>query len=348
MKKLLFTLLLFPMSFWVVFLPSANAQTVVSGLQSPESVASDGSFIYISNVGYLQNPSTKDGDGFISKIAKTGQVMENRFIKGLDAPKGMAVIKQVLYIADIDKIVGYSLYSKKRVFEVSLEGITNFLNDITVKNDTTILVSATDVGHIYRINLVDKKIKEYAKGIVIQGINGLDYDNTAGVLYINSMGTDKQGNGELGRITLTKGNPLYERLGTDAGYFDGLKYWNNELYYSDWKDAQNGGGNIRKMNVNAQKSGVVSYSGAPISTTPPTNPPSPTPNPKTPTPASNNSNGNLNEKPKTSPTPPPPPPPIISGELVGKGCADFFIDTKLKYIYIPLMLEGKLLIHKLP
>lgn len=343
MKKI-FSLLCFVFSFW---LSSVNAQVVVSGLQSPESVISDGSFIYISNVGYLQNPSTKDGDGFISKISKTGQVMENRFIKGLDAPKGMAVIKQVLYIADIDKIVGYSLYSKKRVFEVSLEGITTFLNDITIKNDTTILVSATDVGRIYRINLVDKKIKEFAKGIIIQGINGLDYDNSASVLYVNSFGTNNQPNGEIGRISLTKGAPLYERLGTESGYFDGLKYWNNELYFSDWKDLQNGGANIRRMNVGIQKSAVVNYAGGPL-----TSPaPAPAPTPKTTPPPTNKpttQNGNLTEKPTTNVTPPPPPSPIINGDNVGKGCADFFIDTKLKYIYIPLMQEGKLLIHKLP
>lgn len=339
MKKRLF--LLFSLSLLLLGMQSEiKAQTTVSGLYSPESVISDGSFMYISNVGYLQNPSTKDGDGFITKISKTGQIMELRFLKGLDAPKGMAIIKQVLYIADIDKIVGYSLYSKKRVFEVSLEGITTFLNDIAVKNDTTILVSATDVGHIYRINLVDKKIKEFSKGIVIQGINGLDYDNSSNVLYVNSMGTNNQPNGELGRITLTKGNPLYERLGTDAGYFDGIKYWNNELYYSDWKDMQNGG-NIRKMNVNVQKSSVVNYAGGTISTTPPT--PAPKPNPANP------QNGSSPKPaPNPTPTPPPPPAPIINGELVGKGCADFFIDTKLKLIYIPLMQEGKLLIHKLP
>ena len=59
-------------------------------LNKPESVVAMGDFIYVSNVN--GNPTEKDGNGYISKLYKSGKVCTNKFIEGLNAPKGMAAV----------------------------------------------------------------------------------------------------------------------------------------------------------------------------------------------------------------------------------------------------------------
>ena len=71
--------------------PSLKLLAEVKGCASPESVATDGSHYYVSNVGKELKPTDKDGDGFISRMDLKGENLELRFIDGLNAPKGLLV-----------------------------------------------------------------------------------------------------------------------------------------------------------------------------------------------------------------------------------------------------------------
>ena len=73
-----------------------------TGLANPESITSDGKYLYVSNIGNKLDPSAKDGDGFISKLSLDGKVIEHSWADTkLNAPKGTAVIRGVLYVTDI-------------------------------------------------------------------------------------------------------------------------------------------------------------------------------------------------------------------------------------------------------
>jgi len=61
-------------------------------LQTPESVILDKKhdILYVTNMNL--EPRKKDGNGFISKMDKTGKITELRWIEGLSSPKGMAIV----------------------------------------------------------------------------------------------------------------------------------------------------------------------------------------------------------------------------------------------------------------
>ena len=66
-------------------------QTTTS-FEQPESVvlANDGQYLFVSNVN--GDPSQADGNGYISTLSLSGEIMEQQWLTGLDAPKGMAVV----------------------------------------------------------------------------------------------------------------------------------------------------------------------------------------------------------------------------------------------------------------
>ena len=66
-------------------------------LAHPESVISDGKFLYVTNIGNALDPGAKDGDGFISKLSLDGKVIVHKLNDTkLNAPKGTAIIRGML------------------------------------------------------------------------------------------------------------------------------------------------------------------------------------------------------------------------------------------------------------
>ena len=109
---------------------SFEIKWVVDGLNEPESAVFDkkNSAIYISNIN--GDPLKLDKNGYISKISVDGQILEKKWIKGLDAPKGMTIFNDHLFVADINKIWKINtLNKKKQFFSVNDAG---FLNDLVV------------------------------------------------------------------------------------------------------------------------------------------------------------------------------------------------------------------------
>src|SRR5687768_14246347 len=58
--------------------------------------------LYVSNID--GNPEAKDGNGFISKVSLDGKVTEEKWVKGIDAPKGLGLANGKLYVTDIDRV----------------------------------------------------------------------------------------------------------------------------------------------------------------------------------------------------------------------------------------------------
>ncbi|MBE9528857.1 MAG: ATP-binding protein [Proteobacteria bacterium] len=205
---------------------------VVDGFSSPESVTSDGKWFYVSNVGAELKPSDKDGDGFISVLGPDGTVIERKYLTGLDAPKGMGIAGGALYVADVDRVVGFDLMTRKQVFELdfSAEG-TVFLNDITVVDSTTLLVSATDIGKVYAVTL--GKNKRYTPVVIdVPGVNGLEFDSINRRLFLVSFADDK---GALSVIPFAHGPGDLQDLTGPVGRLDGVALLpGGKVLFSDW------------------------------------------------------------------------------------------------------------------
>lgn len=214
--------------------PPRDQVIEVDDLASPESVIGDGNFYYVSNVGTKLEPSAKDGDGFIAKLDTAGEVVEAKFITGLDAPKGSAIIDGTFYVADIDQVRAYDLASGEAQEAIDFsETETEFLNDLVAGPEGTLFVSATDINKIFQINLADGSYSELKTDGLIPGPNGLWYDEAEDDLYVVSFVEGNQG--KPGVLDLSKSPATYQTVAEHRGSLDGVAKIDNYLLVSDWK-----------------------------------------------------------------------------------------------------------------
>lgn len=119
------------------------------GLANPESVYYDSAAdqYLVSNMN--GNPLAKDGNGFIARIKPTGAVVALKWIDGtaphvtLNAPKGMALVGDTLFVADIDAVRRFDRRSGRPLGAVHIPQ-ASFLNDVVAGPHGTVYV--TDTG----------------------------------------------------------------------------------------------------------------------------------------------------------------------------------------------------------
>lgn len=205
--------------------------TDITGLKTPESVIQDkNGHIYISEI----NEFDKDGDGQISKIDKKGNIMV--FAKGLDDPKGLAMIGNTLYVADKSKIWAIDAEGNATVFidAKAFPKKPQFLNDLETDNTGNLYVTDSgdlkSGGAIYKITpdktlttIADSKQAEVLapNGLLFEGRNQLlSVDFASGILY---------------RINLASG--AMTEIASGFGGGDGIvKTKSGKVYVSDWQN----------------------------------------------------------------------------------------------------------------
>ncbi|GAA0554044.1 SMP-30/gluconolactonase/LRE family protein [Chitinophaga japonensis] len=262
------------------------------GLVHPESLISDGHFLYATNIGTSGDPTARDGDGFISKLSLGGNMITPSITtEKLNAPKGTAIIKGVLYVADLDRIVGIRLSSGKKVAEISLADFhTSFANDLTVKDDHTLFVSLTDAGKILEADVKSLQVKAVTD---LPGANGIYYDQKGHRLYTCNFHFDNIQGGEIGVVHWEQQQAVYEKLSDAHGGFDGLVMTDDHtLLVSDWGALDHPAGLLQKIDIPSKTVTQLEM-------------------------------------------------PVIAGP------ADFYYDAARKRLYIPVMLESKVLIKDL-
>jgi len=235
----------------------AQIKTITTGLQHPESIISDGKFFYATNIGEALAPMTKDGDGSIYKLSLDGKLIEQRFNKStLNAPKGTAIINGVLYVADIDRIVGIDINTGEQVKEIDLSSFgTQFLNDIAVKNETTLFVGSIDVSKIFVITLSEPAKIEVLDVPEIKSPNGLYYDKFSNQLFFVELVRNDLLQGKIGMIDLAS-KPKLTYLSDLKGNYDGLQMIdNNTLLVSDWYNFKELKCKLMKVDI-AQKKAI--------------------------------------------------------------------------------------------
>ena len=120
-------------------------------MKAPESVLfdKDRNIIYVANINGM--PTDKDKNGFISKLTPDGKIETLEWVKGLDAPKGMGLYKNKLYVTDISKIVEIDI-EKGKIAKTYNVPDAKFLNDITVDTAGTVYFSEYDANKIYTLS----------------------------------------------------------------------------------------------------------------------------------------------------------------------------------------------------
>ncbi len=156
------------------------------GFATPESVIHDpdADVYLVSNVN--GDPFAHDGNGFVSRVSPDGTVLALKWIDGthegvaLDAPKGMAFLGDLLFVADIDSVRAFDRRTGAPRGSVEIDGAM-FLNDVATGPGDCVHVSDTGVGPgftpaggdaIYRVGR-DLKVETVAKSAALGEPNGL-------------------------------------------------------------------------------------------------------------------------------------------------------------------------------
>ncbi len=195
----------------------------IPGFASPESVVVAGDDVFVSNVGAKPEPMEKDGDGFIARLDRQGHVKAMKWADRFNAPKGMIAVDGVLYVADIDRVVGIRISDARPVFELDLAATgVRFLNAFARIDNRRLLLSATDLGKVFVIDLKARQFGELTFDTPPKGPNGMKLVGKQ--LVVAEWGTDGQANGNVKTYRLEGLSARLDKQYTPspAGYFDGV------------------------------------------------------------------------------------------------------------------------------
>jgi len=118
--------------------------------------------------------TAKDGQGGVAILNLDGSLKQADWITGLNAPKGLALYRDLLYIADISSVVVVDVISGNIINEIEIAEST-FLNDVTVDDNGVVYVSDTRQNKIFQIK--GFKYTLYMENV--PSVNGLKFlDNS--------------------------------------------------------------------------------------------------------------------------------------------------------------------------
>jgi DNA-binding beta-propeller fold protein YncE len=185
MKKIF----LFLIAATLINLASAQHQLVKlwstdSILKVPESVLFDGknNVLYVSNID--GQPWERDGKGSIGKVGLDGKIIAVDWVSGLQAPKGMGLHKNNLYVADMSEVVVIDITTGTVIDRIAIDGAIA-LNDISVEENGTVYVSDSRGRKVYSIE--KRKATVLLDTMQLKGPNGVL--KSKGHLYVLDAGS---------------------------------------------------------------------------------------------------------------------------------------------------------------
>ncbi|MBN1251885.1 MAG: hypothetical protein JXR51_10595 [Bacteroidales bacterium] len=196
---------------------------------TPESLMFDkkNNVLYVSNIN--GNSAQKDGNGFISKLSLDGKIIKLKWIEGLNAPKGMGIYNNTLYVADIDRLVVIDI-DKSKISDTITVANAQFLNDIAIDKTGKVYVSDMRANKIYQYS--EKKIKLWLDSDKLKKPNGLLIEGENLLIGCGNY-----------VLTVNKKNKASNILISETGSIDGLAKFDKESYIiSDWS------GNVTLIN----------------------------------------------------------------------------------------------------
>ena len=202
---------------------SVQVEQTISGFSSPESVVVSGRDVFVSNLGVKLEPTAKDGDGFISRLDRQGNIKALKWADKLNGPKGLVAVDGILYVADLDHVLGYRMRDGKKVFDLDMASTGSlFLNGFARYDNRRLLLSATDISKVFVIDLPKKSFSEMQFDTPPKGPNGMKKAGSR--LMVVEWGTESQPNGNIKSYRLEGLNAKLEKAYdvTPPGYFDGI------------------------------------------------------------------------------------------------------------------------------
>ncbi|HET9453826.1 MAG TPA: hypothetical protein VFO66_06060 [Gemmatimonadaceae bacterium] len=227
--------------------PSAQKLGETTGFDTPESVKYDAELdvFYVASIG--GNPSNKDNNGWIARVRADSVAVMTRLVEGgkngvtLNAPKGLALRGDTIYVADIDAVRMFNRRTGASIGSVTVPGAV-FLNDVVVGPDG---IYITDSGVIFDaqgnmshppnsdrvFRLMGRRVSDAFRGDTLSRPNGIAWDEAGKRFIIVPFGGNSVWSWTPGSATTTT-------LVSGPGGYDGVEVLSNgNLLVSSWTDS---------------------------------------------------------------------------------------------------------------
>lgn len=219
------------------------------GLKTPESVRYDPELdvYYVSNIN--GNASQHDNNGYIVVVRADSTSVVKTLVEGgkngvtLNAPKGIAIVGDTIWVSDIDAVRAFNRRTGALVANIDLRGRkATFLNDVAVGGDGAIYVTDTGilfdakgtvthpgVDRIFKI--AGRTVTEAASGDSLARPNGITWDRQgARFLLAPFGGPDVQ--------SWKPGDKAPAKVATGPGTYDGIEVLaDGRILVSSWADS---------------------------------------------------------------------------------------------------------------
>jgi sugar lactone lactonase YvrE len=228
---------------------SAGFVNNVLGFQGPESVRYDpeqDAYLVSNIVGY---GSAKDDDGYITRVDAGDPHRATILVRGgtpnvtLDAPKGLAIHGDTLWVADIDVLRGFDRRTGVPLATIDFAAAgAVMLNDVAVAPDGTLRVTDTGI-HMNRVGVPHTgpdriyavgpggAISVVAEGLSLRQPNGIAWDSAGRRWIVVSFVPFV---GEVAALDAS-GRRV---LGTGTGRLDGVEVLRDgSILFTSWADS---------------------------------------------------------------------------------------------------------------
>jgi sugar lactone lactonase YvrE len=232
--------------------PVDTAFTLISdtkGFDTPEGVRydADQDVFFVSNINGM--PSAKDNNGYISRVDATNTDSATVFIRGgrggvtLHAPKGMAIVGDTLWVADIDVLRGFNRRTGEPVANISFSRWSpRFLNDVAAAPDGSLYITDTSIqitgsgtryfgkDHLFMVKGRDVSVVLEGQAKLAQP-NGVTWDAANSRLLLAPFGGQS-----ITYITPTNTQPI--PIAGGLGGYDGIEVLSDgRVLVTSWQDA---------------------------------------------------------------------------------------------------------------
>jgi hypothetical protein len=216
-------------------------------LQGPESARYDPDLDvwFVANIN--GEPLGKDNNGYISRLRPDGVPYSVKFIEGgkkgvtLNAPKGLAINGDTLWVADIDFARAFNKRTGALIANVSARGQAKFLNGATVGPDGAVYMTDTGVlfgpkgtshpgpDQVLRITRAGAKV--VLASPKLEGPNGITWDaRNKRFVIVSFLGKGING--------WKPGDKDVESIGSGPGQQDGVVILpDGRLLVTSWTDS---------------------------------------------------------------------------------------------------------------